>query len=74
VPATDREADVPAGGLTTQGAVLELQARARDRALEVRLARVERLVARVHARLDGAEVTFAPGVLRGPGSPSDPPR
>ncbi|MDH4113762.1 MAG: hypothetical protein OEV60_13970 [Actinomycetota bacterium] len=38
-------------------AVLELQARARDHALAERVERLERTVARVHARLDGAMVT-----------------
>jgi hypothetical protein len=43
---------------TPQQAALELQARARDRALEERLDRLERSLARVHARIDGAMVTF----------------
>lgn len=42
---------------TPQRAALELQARARDRALAERIERVERTLARVHARIDGAMVT-----------------
>jgi hypothetical protein len=41
-------------------AVLELQARARDRAMLERIERLERTLARVHARLDGAMVTIVP--------------
>ena len=42
---------------TPQRAALELQARARDRALSERIERLERTLARVHARIDGAMVT-----------------
>jgi hypothetical protein len=42
---------------TTQRAVLELQARARDHDLERRLDELERRLARLHARIDGALVT-----------------
>jgi hypothetical protein len=42
---------------TPQRAALELQARARDRALAERIERLERTLARVHARIDGAMVT-----------------
>ena len=45
---------------TTQQAVLELQARARDHALADRVDALERTVARVHARIDGAMVTVVP--------------
>jgi hypothetical protein len=45
---------------TPQQAVLELQARARDHALTERVDRLERHLARVHARLDGASVTVVP--------------
>ncbi len=45
---------------TPQQAVLELQARARDHALGERVDQLERVVARVHARLDGAMVTIVP--------------
>ena len=50
---------------TPQRAALELQARARDRALAERIERLERTLARVHARIDGAMVTVvAPAELR----------
>jgi hypothetical protein len=42
---------------TPQRAALELQALARDRALAERVDRLERVVARLHARIDGAMVT-----------------
>ena len=45
---------------TPQRAVLELQARARDRALLERVERIERALARLHARIDGAMVTVVP--------------
>lgn len=45
---------------TPQRAVLELQARARDHALADEVDRAERIIARVHARLDGAVVTVVP--------------
>ncbi|HVF07392.1 MAG TPA: hypothetical protein VNC60_02350 [Actinomycetota bacterium] len=48
---------------TPQRAVLELQARARDHALADEVDRVERIIARVHARLDGAVVTVVPHAL-----------
>jgi len=48
-------------------AVFELQARARDRALLERIERLERTLARVHARLDGAMVTIVPRVRPGDG-------
>jgi hypothetical protein len=40
--------------------VLALQARARDHALEERLDRLERRLARLHAAIDGAIVTLPP--------------
>ena len=40
-----------------QRVTLELQARARDRALAERIEGLERRLARVHARIDGAMVT-----------------
>ncbi|MGZ5343262.1 MAG: hypothetical protein ACXWZF_11685 [Actinomycetota bacterium] len=51
---------------------LELQARARDHALADRVDRSERVIARVHARIDGAMVTLVPAAhARGnAGSPS----
>jgi hypothetical protein len=45
---------------TPQRAVLELQARARDHALLERVERIERALARLHARIDGAMVTVVP--------------
>ncbi|HEX7246765.1 MAG TPA: hypothetical protein VF351_01555 [Actinomycetota bacterium] len=63
---------------TPQRAVLELQARARDHALADEIDRVERVLARVHARLDGALVTLVPdaiersGPVGGRGDPADP--
>ena len=42
---------------TPQRAALELQALARDHALAERIERLERTLARVHARIDGAMVT-----------------
>ena len=60
---------------TPQQAVLELQARARDHALGDRVERLERTVARVHARLDGALVTVVPKALGSgalPGAGPDP--
>jgi len=49
---------------TPQRAALELQARARDRALAERIERLERTLGRVHARIDGAMVTVvAPAEL-----------
>jgi hypothetical protein len=48
-------------------AVLELQARARARALLERIERLERTLARVHARLDGAMVTIVPRARPGDG-------
>ncbi len=48
---------------TPQRAVFELQARARDHALADEVERVERIIARVHARLDGAVVTLVPQAL-----------
>jgi hypothetical protein len=42
---------------TPQRVTLELQARARDRALAERIERLERTLGRVHARIDGAMVT-----------------
>lgn len=60
-----------------QQAVLELQARARDHALGERVDQLERVVARVHARIDGALVTVVPkalssGVSTGAGSDISP--
>ena len=52
-------------GPTPQRAVLELQARARDHALADEVDRVERIIARVHARLDGAVITVVPHALEG---------
>ncbi|MGH2629698.1 MAG: hypothetical protein ACRDHI_03950 [Actinomycetota bacterium] len=43
-----------------QRVTLELQARARDHALARRLDELERVVARVHSRIDGAMVTVVP--------------
>lgn len=43
---------------TPNQAALALQARARDRALVQRLERLERVVARVQSRIDGATVTW----------------
>ena len=51
---------------TPQQAVLELQARARDHELGERVDELERVVARVHARLDGALVTIVPKALQRP--------
>ena len=48
---------------TPQRAVLELQARARDHALREHIERLERTVARVHSRIDGALVTVIPMAL-----------
>lgn len=48
---------------TPQRAVLELQARARDHALADEVEGAERVIARVHARLDGAVVTVVPHAL-----------
>jgi BMFP domain-containing protein YqiC len=48
------------GRPTPTQVVLELQARARDHALAERLERLERSLARVHARIDGAMVTSVP--------------
>ena len=45
---------------TPNQAALELQARARDHALCERVERLERTVARLHARIDGAMVTVLP--------------
>jgi len=45
---------------TPRHAVHELQARARDHALAERVDRLERDLARVHARIDGAIVTTVP--------------
>jgi hypothetical protein len=42
---------------TRDRAVLELQARARDHAIEERLERLERCLGHLHARIDGAIVT-----------------
>ena len=57
-------------------AVLELQARARDRALLERVERLERGVARLGARIDGALVTLVPDAAAGvaPGAPTHPAR
>jgi hypothetical protein len=57
---------------TPQRAALELQARARDHALAERIERLERTLARVHARIDGAMVTVvAPAERRSrPGATS----
>jgi hypothetical protein len=46
-------------------AVLELQARARDRALLERVERLERGAARLGARIDGAMVTLVPEATAG---------
>ncbi len=54
-------------------AVLELQARARDRALLERVERLERGVARVHARIDGAMVTLVPEAEAGAGATPEAP-
>jgi hypothetical protein len=43
-----------------QRIALELQARARDHVLADRVEELERAVARVHARIDGALVTVVP--------------
>lgn len=55
-------------------AVLELQARARDRALAERVERLERAVARLGSRVDGAMVTLVPEALAGatPEAPTQP--
>jgi hypothetical protein len=50
---------------TPHRAALELQARVRDRALAERLDRLERTLARVHARIDGAMVTVVAPSERG---------
>jgi hypothetical protein len=50
---------------TPQHVVLELQARARDHALIGRVDQLERTIARVHARIDGAMVTVVPRALEG---------
>lgn len=57
-------------------AVLELQARARDRALLERVERLERGAARLGARIDGAMVTLVPEATAGvaPGAPTHPAR
>ena len=47
-----------------QRVTLELQARARDHALAERLDELERAVARVHSRIDGAMVTTVVSRLR----------
>lgn len=59
---------------TRDRAVLELQARARDHAIEERLERVERRLAHLHARIDGAIVTVVADAERrsrpdGPATP-----
>ena len=58
----------------SQRVTLELQAMARDHALAERLGELERVVARVHARIDGAMVTVVPGLRPpdGSGSPAFP--
>ena len=58
----------------SQRVTLELQARARDHALAERLGELERVLARVHARIDGAMVTVVPGPRPpdGSGSPAFP--
>jgi hypothetical protein len=49
---------------------LELQAKVRDHALADRVDRLERVVARVHARIDGALVTIVPAAhIRGEAGP-----
>ena len=55
-------------------AVLELQARARDRALLERVERLERGAARLGARIDGAMVTLVPDAMAGaaPEAPTHP--
>ncbi|MEZ0234490.1 MAG: hypothetical protein ACAH81_06020 [Actinomycetota bacterium] len=57
-------------------AVLELQARARDRALLERVERLERSAARLGARIDGAMVTLVPAAMAGaaPEAPAQPTR
>jgi hypothetical protein len=57
-------------------AVLELQARARDRALLERVERLERGAARLGARIDGAMVTLVPEATAhvAPGAPTHPAR
>jgi len=57
-------------------AVLELQARARDRALLERVERLERSTARLGARIDGAMVTLVPEATAGvaPEAPTHPAR
>jgi hypothetical protein len=55
-----------------QRLTLELQARARDHALAERLDELERAVARVHSRIDGAMVTTVVPRLR-PSDSSDSP-
>ena len=78
-----RWAEAPGRNVTTtehptpQQAVLELQARARDHALGERVGQLERVVARVHARIDGALVTVVPkamssGASTGVGSDNSP--
>ncbi len=58
---------------TPQQAVLELQARARDHALGDHIDRLERTLARVHSRIDGALVTVIPRALGSGASPEDDP-
>jgi hypothetical protein len=63
---------------TPHRAALELQARARDHALADEIHRVEGVIARVHARLDGALVTVVPDAIERPApidgraDPADP--
>ena len=56
-----------------QRIALELQARARDHALADRIDGLERSLARVHARIDGALVTIVPAVRARPDADSSPP-
>lgn len=60
--------------LTPQQAVFELQARARDHALVDRVNQLERTVARVHARIDGAFVTLVPKALGADTTPGSGPQ
>lgn len=59
---------------TPQQAVFELQARARDHALIDRVDQLERTVARVHARIDGALVTLVPNALGADTTPKNGPQ
>lgn len=59
---------------TPQQAVFELQARARDHALSESVDQLERTVARVHARIDGALVTLVPNAFGADTTPENGPQ